>query len=395
MLDAAVQSFRTGIGDTMLEVSQDPRQVVAEPIRHFDQEAVPGLDRSLEPRDEESLSLLHCLAREEATETLFEGPYASRLQVRLAQLLEDLPLFGGEVRFLLQPIVTSSQERVIFPFPQGAALRSPGLIHSRSQVHGQVEEIVHHIGLGEDPPAGVEESLPHIHRHRADTLALLGAQAMPQQPLRILAGATLGDLQDATLALISQHGDVAVPPLDGLLIEGQLGPGLLGIPAADASCHGPLHQVVHLSGRETEDLGRFVLDLGGQQEVNGEAFEEEGEARVCCAPGSFHRLGPVLGTDHPGQGGDEQGLVLAGVQVTPGSFLAMVVEGSDVLADGAAPERGIVMMRELDADFSSFQVQFYMLYIPGGFDAQDLTVEVNVSHGVEDRGFDGYPQETR
>ena len=52
------------------------------------------------------------------------------------------------------------------------------------------------------------------------------------------------------------------------------------------------------------------------------------------------------------------------------------------------------MVRELDADFSSFQVQLYMLYIPGGFDAQDLTVEVNVSNGSDDRRFDGYPQET-
>ena len=118
----------------MLEVSQDPRQVVAEPIRHLDQEAVPGLCGFLEPRDEESLSLLHCPEGEEVTEALFEGPYAGRLQVRLAQLLEDLPLLGSEVLFLFQPVGTSSQKRVIFPFPQGAALRPPGLIHSRSQV---------------------------------------------------------------------------------------------------------------------------------------------------------------------------------------------------------------------------------------------------------------------
>jgi hypothetical protein len=35
-----------------------------------------------------------------------------------------------------------------------------------------------------------------------------------------------------------------------------------------------------------------------------------------------------------------------------------------------------------------------MLYNPGGFDAQDLTVEVGVSHGSDDRRFGGYPQET-
>ena len=393
MLDAAVQSLRAGIGDTMLEVSQDPRQVVAEHIRHFDQEAIPGLDRSLEPGDEEDLALLYCLAGEEVTEALFEGPYAGRLQVRLAQLLEDLPLRGGEVLFLLQPIVASSCQWVVFPFPQGAALRSPGLIHSRSQVHGQVEEIMHDIGLGDDPVAGVEESLPHVHRHRADTLALLEAQAVPQELLRTLAGATLDDLQDAILALISQHRDVAVPLLDGFLIEGQLGPELLGIPAVHPSYHCPLHQVMHLSGRETEDLGRFVLDLGGQQEVNGEAFEKEGEARASFAPGRIHGLGPVLGTDHPGQGGDEQGLVLAGVQVAPGPILAMVIDRSNILADGASPVRGIAMVRELDADFSSFQVQLYMLYIPGGFDAQDLTVEFNVSHSSDDRRFAGRTQD--
>ena len=37
---------------------------------------------------------------------------------------------------------------------------------------------------------------------------------------------------------------------------------------------------MYLSGRETEDLGSFVLDLDGQQEVDGEAFEEKGEMRV-------------------------------------------------------------------------------------------------------------------
>ena len=94
-------------------------------------------------------------------------------------------------------------------------------------------------------------------------------------------------------------------------------------------------------------------------------------------------------TGHP----DGGYLVLAGVQVAPSPILAMVVDGSNVLADGAAPVRRIVMVRELNEDFFSFQVQLYMLYLPGGFDAQDLTVEVNVSHGSEDRRFDGYPQD--
>ena len=103
---------------------------------------------------------------------------------------------------------------------------------------------------------------------------------MSQQPLHTLAGATLSDVQDATLALICQHGDVAVPPLDGFLIERQPGMELLGISTVETSFHCPLDQVVHLSGRETEDLGSFVLDLGGQQEVDGEGFEKKGETRV-------------------------------------------------------------------------------------------------------------------
>jgi hypothetical protein len=62
-----------------------------------------------------------------------------------------------------------------------------------------------------------------IHGDRADTLALLVVQGVSQQSLRPLAGATLSHVQDATLSLISQHSDVAVTPLDGLLIERQLG----------------------------------------------------------------------------------------------------------------------------------------------------------------------------
>jgi alpha-glucuronidase len=49
-----------------------------------------------------------------------------------------------------------------------------------------------------------------------------------------------------------------------------------------------------------------------------------------------------MNTEHPAGGY----LVLAGVQVAPGPILAMVVDGSNVLADGAAPVRRIIMVRK-------------------------------------------------
>ena len=127
-----------------------------------------------------------------------------------------------------------------------------------------------------------------------------------------------------------------------------------------------------------------------KRRVKREFASLQGESTVLVPCwGQTTRGRAAMNTENPAGGY----LVLAGVQVAPGPILAMVIDRSNILADGAAPVRRIVMVRKLDADFSSFQIQLYMLYIPGGFDAQDLTVEFNVSHGSDDRGFDGRTHE--
>jgi len=114
------------------------------------------------------------------------------------------------------------------------------------------------------------------------------------------------------------------------------GPGRIPFESEDS--HGSFHRLSHL------------------QNFNGETFEEQSEAAVGFRPRNAHGPNAVLGTFHSRNAGNQNGLELAGIQMSPLALLPMIVTREILLAFRAA-ESCPPRMIDLDSDLLILHVE--------------------------------------
>src|ERR1700692_131119 len=119
--------------------------------------------------------------------------------------------------------------------------------------------------------------------------------------------------------------------------------------------------------------------------IDDQRLEEGREARAGLAPGDPDLLDAVVGTLHPGHLREQDGGVLAGVEVPPATR-QVIVAGAEPAALGARPLLG--RAGDVDADLAVaaiLKVELGLRDGPRGLDAEDSLVEVFVSHAQGER----------
>ena len=119
--------------------------------------------------------------------------------------------------------------------------------------------------------------------------------------------------------------------------------------------------------------------LGHLQDFDGEAFEEQRESAVGFRPRNAYGPNAVLGTVHLRNTGNQNGLELAGIQMSPLALFPMIVTREILLAFRAAESRPTRMIN-LDSDRLILCVQFDVTDRPWRGQAKNVLVEFFVLH---------------
>jgi len=155
-------------------------------------------------------------------------------------------------------------------------LGSSGFIHRLIEVLGNMEAIMHHIGLRQNRLGREHERFPHIHgdgeRERENATALFDCQGLGEQGAGGLFGAPFHSHRAHGLASWGgrppppEHGEVIVARLKKLFSSrGERwaitsSASRRGEPALD----GTGHEVMDLAGGQAQERRRFALHLSGQ-----------------------------------------------------------------------------------------------------------------------------------
>jgi hypothetical protein len=100
----------------------------------------------------------------------------------------------------------------------------------------------------------------------------------------------------------------------------------------------PLKQALDLLGAQAQQPRGTALDLRTEQDVNREALKEQGEAPARFGPREADGMDTTLGAVHARHLRLEQSLELAGIQMSPGASLRMIVNRCALLTTRALEE---------------------------------------------------------
>jgi hypothetical protein len=85
---------------------------------------------------------------------------------------------------------------------------------------------------------------------------------------------------------------------------------------------------------ESQDGHRTFHRLSHLQDFHGEAFEEQRQEAMGFRPWNAHGPNAARGTVHTRNAGNQNGLELAGIQLSPLAFLPMIVAGEMLNREG-------------------------------------------------------------
>ena len=142
--------------------------------------------------------------------------------------------------------------------------------------------------------------------------------------------------------------------------------------------HRALHQVPGLVPTGVQQPGS-TEDVTLFEHVDGQAFEEDGEARHRLGPGQTDAEHAVLGALDPRRPGVQVGQELTGVEVAPLAFFGMVVGREHHVALGAFPA-GPPRMVDPHVDPFSFCGELDPAHLPRGLETQHVAVQLGVAH---------------
>ena len=136
--------------------------------------------------------------------------------------LEASPLLRRQIRLVEEPELPRSFEAVIVLGLEGLVLGPPDLIDRLSEMLGDVELVVHQLGVRKLMCHRVGIGWKHVGGNRPNLLSLLSRQRL-EDGLSSRLGAFRDHVKNTGTVEISENGDVVMPPLEALLIDAQVG----------------------------------------------------------------------------------------------------------------------------------------------------------------------------
>jgi len=225
---------------------------------------------------------------------------------------------------------------------------------------------------------GLEVRFTHVHGHGPDALELLRRE-LPVIVLEALSLAILGHKLHRSAKQVADHSHVVVTFAEGLLIDTKIacGGGLLpGLPSSDSSIH-DVPGLIPADPHEPAGAGH-----GGTlaQHIDDQTLHEQGKTPFSLGPRHFHLKHAVLGALDARNPGMEEGLELAGVEVTPHPRLGMI-PASQLAATGRTAPSDASRVLNMDIHTASGRVQLHVGNKPRFAQPQNPRIQVRVLHG--------------
>jgi len=218
--------------------------------------------------------------------------------------------------------------------------------------------------------------VPHVHRHRRDPGALLGAEVL-EKPVQAGLTPFVGQVLDGAGLEVGHDGDVALAPAGRLLVHPDQRRDDVGL-SRQAPGDGPVHQVPRFVPAEAKQPGG-PLDVALFEHVDGQALEQHGEPAHRLGPGEgdlTHAMGRALDARRAGmQVGQER----AAVEMAPDPLLGVVVDGQ-LGAALRTREPGALGMLGPHVNPAAVDRQLDAAHLPGRDESQQVAVELGVTH---------------
>jgi hypothetical protein len=205
---------------------------------------------------------------------------------------------------------------------EGLVLGPPDLIDRLSKMLGDVELVMHQLGVRKMMRHRVRIGRKHVGGDRPNFLPLLDRQRL-EDGLGSRLGAFRNHVKNAGTIDISEDGDVVMPLPEALLVNAQVG-DVRRFPTLQAPCDCAIHDGLHGIPGEAEQGGRGIHGAAGLQDFDGKGFEEEGESGVLACPWRHDRLHAVLRTSASWESGDQLRRELHGVEVPPAPLVGVI-----------------------------------------------------------------------
>ena len=145
-LDSGVHGFEAGVGNMVLQVGQDIREVVTDEPGHLRHGPEAAMGGPPEPTREELLGGPPVDVAPEPAEALLERPRPGYAQLAVLQGLECLPLGRSHVFGPHEPEVLGAGESVVIGLAEGAVLGLPHFVDGLMEMLLDVELIEDDLG---------------------------------------------------------------------------------------------------------------------------------------------------------------------------------------------------------------------------------------------------------
>ena len=376
-LDGTVEALCTGVADSMLAVVEQPLLVATQHLYDLLHRLQAASHRVVGPGFEEALGGALVAVAPELAEVLLDAPGPTGLQVELVQGPKRDGFSAATIRVLSQPRPFAARQWRSARLRELAVLLLSDRIHCFTEVLGDVELVMHDVRLRHALPGRTHVRRPHIHGHRLDRCALHWSKRLQQAhgryqlPLR-------HQVQYPRAVDVSQDAGVSVAPLRALLIDAKVRNLFLGT-SQHSALHGANHDGID---RTPGQPGERADGLGGGtclQQFDNEGRHQRGDPAVTLSPRHcqfFDRSVVIFELGNPRL---DDGLELAGVQVTPLAF-GPAIDVSPLGGVGGVAPNLTLLQNHFDHHTLLGQGQVNLSDRPRGLQSKKMLIQRGIFH---------------
>ena len=195
-------------------------------------------------------------------------------------------------------------------------------IQCLAKIFGDVEPVMHDVGLRYASFCRTHKRRPHVHGYRLDRVALKLAESTQQ---------TFGSSQFSfryqityPRALnVSQYADVAVSALGALFVQAKRENAFF-FSTQHASFHRSHHDVIDGAPSKSREFAYTFSSGADLQQFDHKSLHQQGDSAVAFSPGHGQFLNSTIAVFKLGHACFNEGLKLACVQMSPLTFVPTV-----------------------------------------------------------------------
>ena len=339
-LDGTIEALSAGVADSVVAVAQQSFLMAPEHLDDLLDWLQSAAHRVVRPSFEESLCRPPVAVAPELSEVLLDAPGPAGLEVELVQGPKGNSLSAAAIGILSQPRPLAARQWRCACLGQTAVFVLSHRIYRLTEVLGDVELVMHDVGLGHALPGRTHVRRPHVHCHSLDRHALRLCERLQQTHGRAELSLRY-EVQHPRSVDVGQDAGVGVPCLRALLIYAKVGNLFLGAPQ-----HAPIHCADHdgIDRAPGQSCERTYSLRGGTglQQFDDKPRQQCGDPAVAFGPRYTQLLDCAIAVFELGHTRFDDGLELACVQVAPLALAPSIDMGSLGRVRGVRPDLALL-----------------------------------------------------